>query len=139
MLLPGPRAHRQACPVLQSTGSCTLSSSRLRDSPFKRMSMAIIISCVKHSRRFSAWDTGRCSSPGTGPTYTKTGPLPLSIKSIKPGTISCYNFVLWGCQASTEEAGPGMRAERRRTRKLSANNQVPITLPTLLCPSLHKR
>jgi hypothetical protein len=28
---------------------------------------------------FRPWNTGRCSSPGTGPTCTKTGQLALSI------------------------------------------------------------
>ena len=31
-----------------------------------------------------------------------------------------YLFLSWGWKVSTGEAGPGMRAERRRTRKLSA-------------------
>ena len=41
---------------------------------------------------------------------------------------------------STGEAGPELRAERCRPRKISTKNQVPtIALPTLQCPSLHKR
>ena len=41
---------------------------------------------------------------------------------------------------STGEAGPGLRVERCRPRKISTKNQVPtIALPTLQCPSLHKR
>jgi len=30
---------------------------------------------------FRPWDTGRCSSPGTGPTCTKTGQLAVSINA----------------------------------------------------------
>ena len=41
---------------------------------------------------------------------------------------------------STGEAGPGLRVERCRPRKISTKNQVPtIALPTLQCPSLPNR
>jgi hypothetical protein len=48
---------------------------------------------------------------------------------------SCY----WGCQVSTGDTGPGLRAERYRPRKIRTQKQVPITLRTLPFPSLHKR
>ena len=48
--------------------------------------------------------------------------------------------VIGDVPVSTGEAGPGLRVERRRPRKISAKNQVPtIALPTLQCLSLPNR